>query len=135
MGLQMIDRDERLAACQRQRLGRGQPDHDPADQPRPGRCGDGVDIAERQMRRRQRLFDQGVQGLDMGAGRDLGHDPAIGGMLVHLAEHDIGQDLAWARRRATHDRHCGFVAAGLDPKHGEDGHALLPSCYSSPVSV
>ena len=36
----------------------------------------------------------------MGAGGDFRHHPAIGGMGLGLAEHDIGQDLARARARA-----------------------------------
>ena len=40
----------------------------------------------------------------MGAGGDLGHDAAEGGMLLDLAEHDVGQDLAApAALAAFHD--------------------------------
>jgi hypothetical protein len=43
----MVDRDQRLAGRQRQPLGRDQPDHHAADQARPGRRGDRVDLARR----------------------------------------------------------------------------------------
>ena len=46
MARQMIDRDQRLARAQRQRLGGGQSHHHAADQAGPGGGGDGVDICQ-----------------------------------------------------------------------------------------
>ena len=46
MRFQMIDRDQRLLLDQRDRLGRGQPDDDAADQPGAGGGGDAVDGVE-----------------------------------------------------------------------------------------
>ena len=46
MRFQMIDRDQRLLADQRDRLGGGQADDDAADQSRPGGRGDAVDRVE-----------------------------------------------------------------------------------------
>jgi hydroxymethylbilane synthase len=60
----------------------------------------------------------------MGARRDLGHDAAEGGMLAHLAQHEIGKD---ARRTviATFDHGgSGLVAARFDAKYTHSG-ALL----------
>jgi hypothetical protein len=59
MAFQMVDRDQRLARGKRQRFGRHQPDHDTADQPRPGRRGDRIDLGERHAGLRHRAFDQG----------------------------------------------------------------------------
>ena len=47
MGFEMIDRDQRLSRGQRQRLGRRQPHHHAADQPRPSRGRHRVDLSER----------------------------------------------------------------------------------------
>ena len=47
MAFEMVDRDQRLARRQRQPLAGEQPDHHPADQPRPGGRGDRVDLADR----------------------------------------------------------------------------------------
>ena len=50
MARQMIDRDQRLARRQRQRLGGGQSHHHPADQAGTGRGGNGVDLGQRDVR-------------------------------------------------------------------------------------
>src|SRR3546814_7611070 len=47
MALEMIDRDQRLVRGVRERLAGDQPDHHPADQPRPGGRGDRIDVGER----------------------------------------------------------------------------------------
>ena len=49
---------------------------------------------------RQRLGDDAVERLDMGARGDLRHHAAERRMLGDLRQHDVGQDLAAARRRA-----------------------------------
>ena len=46
MALEVVDGEQRLAGDERQRLGRGQPDQDAADQPRTGGRGDAVEIGE-----------------------------------------------------------------------------------------
>ncbi len=44
----------------------------------------------------QRLLDQRIERIDMGARRDLRHDPAIGAVFFQLAQHHIGQNPARA---------------------------------------
>ena len=50
MGLEMIDRDQRLAARKSKALGGHQSDHHPADQARTGGGGDRVDIGQLDLR-------------------------------------------------------------------------------------
>ena len=55
----MVDGDQRLSARQRQRLAGDQPDHDAADQARPGGGGDRVDVGEGHAGVGQRARDHG----------------------------------------------------------------------------
>ena len=79
---------------------------------------------------RQRQVDEGPNGVDMGPGRDLGHDAAESGMLLGLAPQHGRQDLV-----AGHDRDPGLVTARLDTQdqrrvaHGASGRnvALQPA--------
>ena len=106
VALKVIDRDQRLAACHRQRLGGDQADHNPADQSRPGRGGNGIDIGEGQPGIGQRAGDQRCQQLRMGARGDFGNDPAIGAVRVVLRGDALRQDHAFAGDQ----RSGGFVA-------------------------
>ena len=119
MTLQMVDGDQRQAPRQGDRLAETQPDHDAADQSRPGGGGNAVQgvIAEPRLVHGQP--DDAVDHLDMAAGRDLGHDAAIGRVIVNLAVHHRGQDRRLALRRQAHHRGGGLVAAGLEAEHGE----------------
>ena len=123
MRLEVVDRDQRLAERRGQRLGRGQPDQHAADQPRPGGRGDGVDIAERQPGLRGGAGDDAVEMADMGARREFGHHAAIGGVLLELAAHDVGEDGAAPVGVALDDGGGGFVAAGFD---AQNPHVRLP---------
>jgi hypothetical protein len=81
MALQVVD--QRSAACPPPSpcaFARDQPDHHPADQPRPGGRGDGID---RRPARQPRIGQRGPsisgrQPFGMGAGGDFGHHTAIG---------------------------------------------------------
>ena len=104
------------------RLGGGQPHHDPADEARPGRGGDCVEVAEADARGIKGAGDQAVEMLDMGARRDLGHHPAVGPVIVGLGAHQIGQHGVVA----AHYRGRGIVAAGLDAEdHGGPPPAVV----------
>ncbi len=119
MRLEMIDRDQRFLAHQRDRLGGGQPHDHAADQPGPGGGGDAVEAGEAAPGLLHRLADDQVERLDMGARRDLRHHPAIGPMLRHLAEHHIGKDLARPRRNPAHDGGRGLVATRFQAKNNQ----------------
>ncbi len=58
--------------------------------------------------RGERGGDRGLQRLEVGAGRDLGHDAAIAGVLGHRARDRVAQQGA-----AAHDADAGLVAACL----------------------
>ena len=85
VAFEVIDRDQRLVAGHRQRLGGDKPDHDSADQPRPGGRGDRVD--SRPASRPASASTAAISGVElfgMGAGGDLGHDAAVGRVGVLL---------------------------------------------------
>jgi hypothetical protein len=105
--LQMIDRDQRFARGYAERLGRHQPHHHPADQPRPGSNRNRIDIGQRDTGGGQRFSHQRAQPLDMGAGGNFRHHPAIRRMLGNLACNDVGKDMFIAR----HHGGGGFIAA------------------------
>ena len=100
VGFQMVHRHERLARDQRQRLARREPDHHPADEPRPGGGGDAVEVRQLHAGLVERAAHDVVEPLDVGARRDFGHDPAIGRVLLDLAVDLVRQDLAAARPAA-----------------------------------
>ena len=60
-----------LPCTMRDRLGHGQADDHAADQARSGRRGDAVEGGESDLRLAHRLGDDGIKGLDMGAGGDF----------------------------------------------------------------
>ena len=64
-----------------------------------------------------RLGDDVVEDLDVGTRRNLGHDPAISGVLGDLREHDIRQDPAVAIVLAFDDGRRSLVASRLDAEH------------------
>ena len=78
MGLEMIDGNEGFAQGERDGLAGRQADDDAADEAGTGRRRDGIDLGDRHAGLGDGAFDEPVQHLDMGAGRDLGHDPAVG---------------------------------------------------------
>ncbi len=98
MRLEMVDSEERLADRDRDPLGRHQPDQHASDQARSRRRRDAVEISRRHPRLRERARDQQVDDLDMGARRDLRHNPAVGRMSRNLTHHFVGQDLTRAVR-------------------------------------
>ena len=126
----MVDRDQRLAGGNRQSLAGEQGDHHPADQPRPGGGGDGIDLADRDIGLGQHLADQPGQDFDMGARGDFGHHPAERAMRLILPDHRLGEDLPVAadqRRGAVvargfeteDERHaCSFASSGRRSARG-----------------
>ena len=89
-----------------QSLARQQRDHHPADQSGAGGGGDGVDLADRDIRLGQHRTDQPGQDVDMGAGGDFRHHPAERPMRLILADHRLGEDLPVA----VDQRHRAVVA-------------------------
>ncbi len=108
----MVDRDQRLARRQRERLARYQPDHHPADQPRTGGGGDRIDLVERHPGFSQSGFGQWNQRLDMRARGDFRHHPAIGTMRGFLPRQFMRKDAPVRGDQSSR----GFVAGGFEAK-------------------
>ncbi len=123
MGFQMIDGDERQFPRRRQGLARHHADQHPADQARARRGGDGIDPVPADARLRQGRFDHRVDLIQMGAGRDLGHNPGEGLVLGQLLMNHVGQHLA----SVADDGGGGFVTTGFDAQNShvdKDGQFL-----------
>ena len=120
MRFEMVDRQERLAACQGQGFRRGQPHHHPADETRPGRRGDPVEIRHVDPGPVERKLDEPVDDFDMGARRDLRHHPAIGRVLGDLAHDLVRENFARSTRLQLDDGGGGFVAGGFNPENAHD---------------
>ena len=112
----MVDREQRLAGGKGQRLAGHQPDHHPADQPRPRRCRHRIDIGEPHPGLGQHVRHHRRQPVDMGARRQFGHDAAEGAMRFVLRRDALARDAAVT----VHQRHGGFIAGRFDTK---DEHA------------
>ncbi len=120
MAFEVIDRDQRLARRMRQRLAGDEPDHHPADQPRPRRRRDRIDIGQRNASIGQRRRDQRAQHLDMRARGDFGHHAAIRPVRRLLPRKPVRQDTAIRGDEGG----GGFVAARFKAEdeqcHGND---------------
>ncbi len=122
VALQMVHRHQRQAAGQGDRLARRKAHHHPAHQARPGGGGDSVQVREARASVGHGLADDGLDDLDVGAGGDLRHHPAIGGVGLDLARHHRGQHV-WPAGLGQPDHRRGrLVAAGLDAKHRQAVH-------------
>ncbi len=117
MAFEVVDGDERLSGGKGDCFCRGETDQHAADETGAGGSGNRVDVGEGGARLSQRSAHHVVKHLDMGAGGNLGHDAAEGGMVVDLGKHDIGEDAAGSVVGAGDHRCGGFVAAGLDAKN------------------
>ena len=118
MAFQMVDRNERPVACQRQRLTHGDADDHATDQAGAAGRRDAVELVEADVRLRQRLAHQPIEMVEMGARRDLGHHPPERTMLLELREHQRGAD----ESRVGHHRRRGLVAGCLDAEHDHDAN-------------
>ena len=116
VAFQVIDGQEGQPARKGDRLARHDAHHHPADQPGPAGRRDAVEIAVADAGALHRRRDQAVQRVQMAARRDLGHDAAIGAVLVELAQHQVGMHRAVV---ADH-RGRGLVAGGLDSQNKHD---------------
>ena len=97
MPVQVVDRNEREPARPGERLRRLHADEQRADQPRPARDRDAVDVVERRVGLVERLANDGRRELEVPARRDLGHDAAVARVQLGLRRHDVRANLA--RRR------------------------------------
>ena len=122
----MVDGDQRLVGGHGQRLGGNQPDHYPANQPRPGGGGHGIDIGEGEASIGERGGNQRGKALNMGAGGDLGHHSAIRAVGLVLRGNVLRED------HPSVGHHCrgGFVARRFD---AQNLRQKSPRAFSSQV--
>jgi hypothetical protein len=131
MALEVIDGEQRLAGCGCNGLCGHQADDQAADKARACRRCDGVDITQISAGIGKGRFDDAIQGLDMGAGGDLGHDAAECRMLGDLAEHGIGQDSRRGSAIQRHDAGRRLVTARLYAQNADQFAANLDDCRSA----
>jgi hypothetical protein len=96
----------------RERLGRGDADHEGAGEPGAAGHRYRVEVGQLDARLRERLLQRRADGLDVRPRGDLRHDAPVAGMLIHGCRDHVGE-----QRRATHDSDPGLVAARLDAEH------------------
>ena len=120
MRFKVIDGDEGLTRNERERFGRRQADHDPADKARASGGGDAVEIAEFHAGGIECAFDEDIGDIDMGAGGYFRANAAIGLMLGDLAQNLIGQNMTVPVIITLDDRGGGFIAGGFNT---ENAHA------------
>ena len=118
MTLKMIDRKERLAGRQRQRLSGHHADHDAANQAWAGRRCNGVEVGQSKTALAQRPFDHRISNVSMRPGRDFGHDTAIRGVLLDLAVHGLREDIHATISAAPKHRRGRLIAAGFNSEKG-----------------
>ena len=123
MGLEMVDRHQRLAQRRRQRLGRRQPHQHTANQAGSRSRGNGVDVTKLQTRLVAGPTDDPVEMGHVAARRQFRDNPAIGGVLFELAAHDTGKNPAAAVGVPNDNGRRGLIATGLD---SQNFHVRLP---------
>ena len=110
--VEVVDPDERQATRPRDRLRGGDADEQRADQPRPLRHGDAVDVVERRARLGERLADDRRDELEVAARGNLGDDAAVARVQIGLRGDDARANLPVLRD----ERRRGLVATRLDPE-------------------
>ena len=111
--VQMVDRNERQLARPSERLGCRNAHEQRADEPRPLRHGDRVEILERRGGAGQRFADDRPDQLEVTARCDLGHDASVGGVQLGLRRDNRRPHLAVSR----HEGSGRLVAGRLDPEN------------------
>ena len=116
VAVQVVDGHEREPARPGERLRRREADEQRADQARPARDGDGLDVVEGGAALLERLGEHRADELEVPARGDLGHDAAVARVQLGLRGDDVGAHLAVPRD----ERDRGLVAGGLDPEDHAD---------------
>jgi hypothetical protein len=111
--LDVIDADERLPQRVGHRLRVGEPDEERADEPRPLRHGDAVNLLGPQAGARERLLDDFDDLVQMLARGDLRYHAAEAPVRLDLRGDDGRDHLA----PAAHQRGRRLVARTLDPQN------------------
>ena len=109
---QMVDAVQRLAECERVRLGGGHADQQRALQARPGRNRDRVDLGRRDTGLGQRAVEGRDHRLQVRPAGHLGHHAAEPGVFLDAGGHRVGEQFVPANQPDA-----GFVAGGLDAQN------------------
>ena len=109
MTFQVVDCNQRLICSGRQGFGCDQPNHYTADQPRPRRCGNRIDLVQSDACIPQSSRDDLINQLDMGPGCDFGDNASIRAVLFQLAEHHVREDFAGTGWKAPDHRGGRFI--------------------------
>src|SRR2546421_665728 len=128
VGSQMADADHRQLAGPGDRLGQVDPDEQAADQARAARHRDSIHLLPAGARVLQRPLDDGDQGLEMRARRDLRHHTSIRRVQGILGTDDVRQQ----PRAADDDRGSGLVTRGLDRQDASVRQGYCGVVLSSP---
>ncbi len=123
---QVVHAVERHAEAERERLRRRDADMQRGGQAGPGGDGDRTDVGEGDAGVRDRFAHGGKHRLHVGAGRDLGHDAAEAGVLVHARGEGVAEQHA-----VLDETDAGLVARGLDAHHDRHGSALRMTIAST----
>jgi hypothetical protein len=118
VALQVVDRDQRQPPRGGDRLGGADPDQEGADQPRPDRDRDRLDLLQPHPGLAQRRLDHRRGQFEVLSRGDLGDDAAEGGVLG-LRGDQVDDD-----PRPIEDGGAGVVAGGLD----REDHGHPPVC-------
>ncbi len=115
--LKVMDADDRLVPCQRQRVGDPGADQQRAGQARSLGVGDRIDRGGRDAGALQHLAEQGQHTPDMVARRQFRHHAAVCAVHLDLRVQGVGEQ---PLRRVV-QRQAGFVAGTFDTEneHGE----------------
>ncbi len=114
---QVVDPVQRLAQRERIRLGRGHPDEQGADQPRPRGDGHGVDLLLADASGRDGPVEGRDHGLQVRPAGHLRHHAAEPRVLIHAGGNAVSEQCVTADQPDA----C-LVAGGLDAKHQRRGH-------------
>ncbi len=121
--VEVVDRHERQATRPRDRLRGGDADEQRADQPRPLRHGNAVDVVERRAGLGERLADDRRDELEVATRGNLGNDAAVARVEVGLRRDDARAYLSLL----GDERRGGLVARRLEPENHASLHMMSAS--------
>ena len=123
VGGEVVDAVDRLAQPDRERLGRGDADHQRAGQAGAAGHRDRVDVGEPDAGGLAGALDRRHHRLEVRPAGDLRHHAAEAGVLVDAAGDRVGE-----QRVPADDPDAGLVAGGLDPEDQRLGRSQDPLC-------
>jgi len=140
MRLEVVHRDQGGVMHHRDRLCGRQTHDDAADQTGAGGGGHRRQLREARAGILHGATHDGIEQVDMGAGRDLRYYAAEANVLFGLRVHHVGQNPPGPVALALDHGGCGLIAGGLDPQHQNwlvvfQCEPFLISCAIGEISV